>query len=329
MVVRLNLSQIDKRLFSRVENAPVLPTTDIFGFESRLEFDLDYWTHKIYYIYDNKNNKIAQIMLVSSLNKRMDYYNKISFYWLFFNLYSSDSFHFKFLLSNIFHFFWISELSPLTRFDIKKDVDYIPRFSPSYLNNKNTRSQGWTWFCYSNKYKNTSASFEFRIYDKRLDIVDNLLTIQDNSWFFYYKDLLKKRIIWRIEIQYNSKKIKEKGITLSHLFDDDFLETEFNNYSLMFLDWSSGSKKYLKSDKKLSKKSFKRSSIFLKHTEQMFDIYLEKLLFLDKLKVISILKSKTSLFSDVGYSDIVSARSVIYSLKKQVQDLENKLNERK
>ena len=325
LVIRLNKKQIDSRFFSCVENSPILPTLDLFWIDSRIEFEEDYHTHKIYYIFDSKNNKLAQIMLVSELNKRSDFYDKITFYWVFWNFYLNDSYSKKNILSNIFWFFGLEDTSPVTRFDIKNDVSFVPRFKPLYLQATQTRSQWTTWFCYSNKYKTTSASYEFRIYDKRLDVVQNLQSIQHNNWTFPYKELLRKKLLWRIEIQYNSKKIKEKKITLYNLFDDDFLHQELTNYCIQFLDEFSWSKKYIKQDKTKQKISFKKNEISLKHTSDMFEVYLEKLLFFDKIKLIKILKDKSHLFSDVSYNDIVSASSVIYSLKAQVLQYEAKL----
>lgn len=328
LVVRLVPSKIDSRLFSLVENSPYLDTTEIFWFKSYLWFDWNYTTHRIYYIYDWKNNKVAQIMIVTPENKRSDFYDKISFYGLFFNFYLNDDFSFTHILGNIFGFFSIDDNSPLTRFDIKTDVDFIPRFNWIYLNSRNTKQQGWTWFCYSNKYKNTSASYEFRIYDKRLDIVDNLFRIEHNDGTFPYNEIrIKKSLLRRIEIQYNSKKIKEKWISLYALFDREFLYSELNNYCIQFLDSFSGSKKYYKSDKKLQKKSFKREVVSYKHTVDMFKIYLEKLKFLDRTELLKIIKSKTTLLSEVWYNDLVNHESIIYSLKNQVTELEQQLLE--
>lgn len=317
LTIRLNSEKINPRFFSAVAKSPIRPFSASW-LDLHFYFDEFYWTHTIYYIADKRGNKLAQIMLTTALNKRSDYYDKISFYGVFFNLYiNRDEFHWQYVFKNIFDFFGITANSSITRADIKTDVTFIPHFCDEYLVHSKLKRHWFTWFSYSDVSNKTSASYKFRIYDKRLDIVDNELY---NVWTNFddrpYLDMLSAPVLWRIELELNSRSIKEKKITLTDLFNQSFLYDQINNFSIRFLDEFSGSTKYIKRDSIVSDISHKRQEVKYAHTVIMADSYIEKLAWLDKPKLYSILKKHTDLFSDTSYNDIQTLRSGFYSIKE-------------
>lgn len=324
LVVRIDKNLIDSRFFWCVENSPILKTIDIFWLDTYIFFEQDYNTHKIFYIKDKKWNSLCQIMIVNDLlNKRQDFYDKITFYWTFFNLYE---FYENIFVSNVLAFFWCSDNSRITRFDLKTDINIIPYFKKDYLQKIKTQNQ--TWFCYSNKTKNSKSTFEFRIYDKKLDILDKeLYKIEDNFWGFPYKEEFDKNdILRRIEIQYNSKKIKEKNIKLKDLFDYDFLYNEMQNYTFQFLKNSWITKKiYHKIWDKKEKISFQKKENILNHTQIMLEAYIEKMYFLDFNRLEKIILSKSWLKTDFILWDLITHKNRILMQKENIKELENKI----
>lgn len=324
LVIRLDKQKISCKFFSCVENSPLYDTTDLFWFSSKLEFDFDYNTHRIYFISDLSWNKIAQIMIVNNeINTKSDYYDKITFYWTFFNLYY---FNYDIILNNIFWFLWITKNNRLTRFDIKNDVDFIPYFKNEYYNNQNTKKHWNTYFCYSNKTKSSSATYEFRIYDKKLDIIENLYDKKDNNWNYIYKEKYNNnKIIYRIEVQYNSKKIKEKWITLENIFNLDFLHKELENYCFQFLKNTWITKKfYFKNWDTKEKISIQKEKDIIKHTSDMLKIYIDKLHLYDYQLLLKIILKTPWLWTDFGFRDTLIQKKKIFSLFQQNKDLENK-----
>ena len=302
LTIKLDKTKISSRFWACVENSPIIDSTFLFWFPSYISFDMDYHTHRIYYGYDNAWNKLFQIMIVSNLNKRSDFYDKITFYWIFFNFYKSIFYD---VVVKIFWFYWITELSQVTRFDIKNDINYIPYLKNEYYSNNNTKKQGNTWLCYSNKWKNTSATYEFRIYDKKLHIIQELYKFKDNDWNYLYKDLLlNDSPLWRIEVQYNSKKIKEKKIKLSHLFDLDFLHQELLNYSFQFLknSWETW-KIYFKSWDKKNDISTQKLSDVIYHSKTMIASYIEKLSILSYEDLLDVVLKAPWLSWDYWFKD--------------------------
>jgi hypothetical protein len=124
--------------------------------------------------------------------------------------------------------------------------------------------------------------YTFRIYNKTLDILDKkLYKISDISGYKKYYNLLNKNeLLTRLELQLNSKIIKEKKLSLSDILNDDLNNDKlFHNIFVNCFD--TDAKKIRDNTKKtdvLTQKSYKFKKDFNK---TMLRAYLKNVYFLD------------------------------------------------
>ena len=226
LVIRLNKNKINSKFWGIVENSPSFETS-FNWIDLKIEFDLFQWWFTSYNIVDLQNNKLAQIIITNDKNKRYDIYDKITIYWTYFNLYYE-------FFTNIFNFFWITNNSFVTRFDLCFDlpVNHIYYNFKEELIEK-VKTYWSTWKCYKNDKR-----YEVRIYDKLLDINDKkLYKIVDNFWNRPYFDLLNSfEYTTRFELQVNSKLIKEKKYLLWDVLKKDIHYKMLNNYFSICFD---------------------------------------------------------------------------------------------
>lgn len=231
LTIRLKKDLINIKFWSIVDNSNYL---DLSTFYSWLDFKIYLEnkenTYSSYIICDNNNNKIAQIIIVNNLNKRSDLYNKITFYWLFFNLYFYKTSIWQYLLNSLLTFFGINNTNNITRFDLCFD-DYSSldtyTFKDEYI--EKVKTFGTTW-----KSLKIDKRYTFRVYNKSLDVLDKKLYWLINNFndLPYYEIIQnKENDLIRLELQVNSKLIKEKNIKLFDIITNDNFSKDkiFNN----------------------------------------------------------------------------------------------------
>ena len=219
LTIRLKLDLINKTFFWINQNSCLL---NLDFYDYKIYFDTEFLTHNTYNLVDKNNNKLCQILIVNKNNKKSDLYNKITFYWTYFNLYWLDR------ILSVFNFFWITDLSIVTRIDYKIDFDnaLVSDFcyKDKYIEKVKTFWTTWKSLEMNKRYK-------FRVYNKRLDILDkNLYNISDDKWYKKYYELLHNcDLLTRLELQLNSRYIKDKWYVLKDLLNFDIITNCFKN----------------------------------------------------------------------------------------------------
>ena len=235
--IRLKTDLINKNFWSIVENSNYLDFSSYYNWlEFKIYLETNEKTFNTYILCDNNNNKLCQIFIVNNLNKRSDFYNKITFYWLFFNLYFYNTHIWQYLLNSIMSFFWIDNNNKITRFDLCYD-DYSSLdtyiFKCEYI--EKVKTFGTTW-----KSLKQDKRYVFRVYNKSLDVLDKKLhTLINNFNQIPYYHVIKNinNDLIRLELQFNSKLIKEKNLKLFDIItNDNYIKDKlFNNlYSECF-----------------------------------------------------------------------------------------------
>ena len=231
LTIRLKTDLINKNFWSIVENSNYLDFSSYYNWlDFKIYLETSEKTFTSYILCDNNNNKLCQIFIVNNLNKRSDFYNKITFYWLFFNLYFYNTHIWQYLLNSIMSFFWIDNNNKITRFDLCYD-DYSSLdtyiFKDEYI--EKVKTFGTTW-----KSLKQDKRYVFRAYNKSLDVLDKKLHTLINNFnqipYYYVIKNINNDLI-RLELQFNSKIIKEKNLKLFDIItNDNYIKDKlFNN----------------------------------------------------------------------------------------------------
>jgi hypothetical protein len=255
-----------------------------------IQFDKVEKDYKTYFITDSKNNKLWLITIVDDKNKRFDFYNNITFYWTFFNLYSNS------YIFDIFQLFNLNNKNAIMRVDIAED--HYNNYSVKSIIYKDSvassvRSHHTYWI---ESWKNLQKweEYDLKVYNKRLDILDKKLKyIQNNDWNFIYKDMYDKyKTITRIELKLKRDFIKKRWIYLHNIFK---LDTIFDNLCARnFKDFWTFKRNNLNKSPTIEdisyifnldistntkdEKSIKHTNIMMRsYIEKLYDIYWKKL----------------------------------------------------
>lgn len=280
LTVRLDKKNIPDWIRWIVENS------NLYNFDHWFTCILDIKNnlYSTYDIIDMNNNKLCQVMITTEKNKRFDFFDKITIYWTFFNLYYD-------YLEYILWEFNLDNKSDITRVDIRIDTDKI----------------GVMWFKFNDKipdshiFKNWNKTYNYivrradqwkryklRIYNKILDIIDKkLYMIKNNDDDEVYKDYIswfknndEQWILTRIELQLNSKYIKEDYLKLWDIYNIEKMKKIFYNiYQINLWDWTiKRSKKTLdRINIEQQEKDNKRRVDVVNHTTSMGKSYNNKI----------------------------------------------------
>lgn len=272
LTIRLNPWYFNKSFYWIVLNSPIHYLNEFIF----IEYDNFYWTHTYYNIFDVNRNKLAQICIINENNKKNDVYNKITFYWTFFNLYYYNDNDFY---DDIIKFFWIKfELNKITRIDLKQDFNNFNVFDFQYKIEyiEKVKTFGTSW-----KSLEMNKEYKFRVYNKLLDILDKwLYNIEDINGYKKYFDLLQWfKTLTRLELQINSRLIKIKNITLNDLQNTNKLSKIFTNYYIsVFYTWL---KKTRDNQNKIDYKTQIKYFDKIYNSKTMAKAYIKKLYMLD------------------------------------------------
>lgn len=276
LTIRLHKEKINSQVWGLVDNS------NEYYFDNwylKLVLDTHNNKYSFYNLYDKNLNLIWQLCITTPLNTDSKLYNKLVLYWTFFNFFYEDFY------KDIFDFFWVTLESKITRFDLKIDIPWLPISKIPFKNQKITKfvEKSWliTW-----RSKEVLQRYKFRVYDKKLDILDNNFQTKMSVWGnFPYNEVLlenKNTPLTRLELQINSKYIKTNKWTLWNVFNKQILYKVFNNLLSENLVWYGKKIRFSKEDlneaDNISVISYNQK---LKITNARAHSYLKKLFLLD------------------------------------------------
>lgn len=275
LTMRIKKDKIHKTFYWICINSPVVFLDSIIWLDFKIEYDEYKWTHTFYNLYDLKNNKLAQICITDISNKKSDVYDKITFYWTFFNLYWLE------YIYQIFDYFYLDyETSVFTRLDLCMDFNEYKvsdfKYKIEYLEKVKTFWTTW-------KSLEMNKEYKFRVYNKLLDILDKwLYKIEDNNGYSKYNDLLQGfELLTRLELQLNSRIIKDKLLTIKDVFDNEKMSKIFRNYYIQVFQTNLKKTRFEKIEKEKDLYTYQKYLDKIEHSKIMTSAYIKKLYLLE------------------------------------------------